>query len=155
MSDRTVPAPTEEEVRALLRAVIDPELGSNIVDLGMVDSITIGGGVITVGVKLTIRGCPLRAQIQKDISSRLTIHPAVDKVKISWGEMNAEERAEVMTKARWNARENASPTAVPETARVLAVASGKGGVGKSSVTVNLAAAIAARGHMVGVLDADI
>ena len=155
VSDRTVPAPTEEEVRALLRAVIDPELGSNIVDLGMVDSITVGGGVITVGVKLTIRGCPLRAQIQKDISSRLTVHPAVDKVKISWGEMNAEERAEVMTKARWNARENASPTAVPETARVLAVASGKGGVGKSSVTVNLAAAIAARGHTVGVLDADI
>jgi ATP-binding protein involved in chromosome partitioning len=69
--------------------------------------------------------------------------------------MNAEERSEVMTKARWNARENAPDTEVPLSCRVLAIASGKGGVGKSSVTVNLAAALAARGHTVGVLDADI
>ena len=155
MSDRTPVAPTEDDVRNLLRAVIDPELGSNIVDLGMVDGVTLADGVVTIGVKLTIRGCPLRAQIQKDIRSRLEVHPWVTKVKIDWGEMTADERSAVMTKARWNARENASPTAVPETARVIAVASGKGGVGKSSVTVNLAAAIAARGHTVGVLDADI
>ena len=155
MSDRTPVAPTEDDVRNLLRAVIDPELGSNIVDLGMVDGVTLADGTVTIGVKLTIRGCPLRAQIQKDIRSRLEVHPWVTKVKIDWGEMTADERSAVMTKARWNARENASPTAVPETARVIAVASGKGGVGKSSVTVNLAAAIAARGHTVGVLDADI
>ncbi|MFM8794928.1 MAG: Mrp/NBP35 family ATP-binding protein [Acidimicrobiales bacterium] len=155
MSDRSPVAPTEDDVRNLLRAVIDPELGSNIVDLGMVDGVTLADGTVTIGVKLTIRGCPLRAQIQKDIRSRLEVHPWVTKVKIDWGEMTADERSAVMTKARWNARENASPTAVPETARVIAVASGKGGVGKSSVTVNLAAAIAARGHMVGVLDADI
>ena len=139
----------------MLRAVIDPELGSNIEDLGMVDSVAMADGVVTIGIKLTIRGCPLRAQIQKDIRSRLETHPWVQKVKIDWGEMTAEERSAVMTKARWNAAENASPTAVPERTRVLAVASGKGGVGKSSVTVNLAAAIAARGHTVGVLDADI
>ncbi|MFM7263629.1 MAG: Mrp/NBP35 family ATP-binding protein, partial [Acidimicrobiales bacterium] len=155
MSDRSPVAPTEDDVRNLLRAVIDPELGSNIVDLGMVDGVTLADGTVTIGVKLTIRGCPLRAQIQKDIRSRLEVHPWVTKVKIDWGEMTADERSAVMTKARWNARENASPTAVPETARVIAVASGKGGVGKSSVTVNLAAAIAARGHTVGVLDADI
>ncbi|MFM8553601.1 MAG: Mrp/NBP35 family ATP-binding protein [Acidimicrobiales bacterium] len=155
MSDRSPVAPTEDDVRNLLRAVIDPELGSNIVDLGMVDGVTLTDGTVTIGVKLTIRGCPLRAQIQKDIRSRLEVHPWVTKVKIDWGEMTADERSAVMTKARWNARENASPTAVPETARVIAVASGKGGVGKSSVTVNLAAAIAARGHTVGVLDADI
>jgi ATP-binding protein involved in chromosome partitioning len=82
-------------------------------------------------------------------------HPGVTKVKIDWGEMTAEERTAVMTRARWNAREQASDTAVPNSARVLAIASGKGGVGKSSVTVNLAAAIAAKGHVVGVLDADI
>ena len=155
MSPRTPTAPTEEEVRNLLRAVIDPELGDNIVDLGMAGDITMVDGVVTIGVKLTIRGCPLRAQIQKDIRSRLEVHPWVTKVKIDWGEMTPEERTAVMSRARWNARENATDTAVPITARVLGIASGKGGVGKSSVTVNLAAALAAAGKTVGVLDADI
>jgi ATP-binding protein involved in chromosome partitioning len=155
VSPRTPTAPTEEEVRNLLKAVIDPELGDNIVDLGMAGDITMVDGVVTIGVKLTIRGCPLRAQIQKDIRSRLEVHPWVTKVKIDWGEMTPEERTAVMSRARWNARENATDTAVPITARVLAIASGKGGVGKSSVTVNLAAALAAAGKTVGVLDADI
>ena len=155
MSKRAVAAPSIEEVQNLLRAVIDPELGDNIVDLGMAGAISMANGVITIGVKLTIRGCPLRAQIQKDIRSRLEVHPWVTKVKIDWGEMTAEERTDVMSRARWNARENATDTAVPLSARVLAIASGKGGVGKSSVTVNLAAALAAAGKTVGVLDADI
>ena len=155
MSKRAVAAPSIEEVQNLLRAVIDPELGDNIVDLGMAGAITMADGVVTIGVKLTIRGCPLRAQIQKDIRSRLEVHPWVTKVKIDWGEMTPEERTEVMSRARWNARENAADTAVPLSARVLAIASGKGGVGKSSVTVNLAAALAAAGKTVGVLDADI
>jgi ATP-binding protein involved in chromosome partitioning len=140
----------------LLRAVIDPELGANIVDLGMATDVTVSAdGVVTIGVKLTVKGCPLRAQIKSDIESRLETHPGVSKVKIDWGEMNAQERSEVMTKARWNARENAGDTAVPVSARVLAIASGKGGVGKSSVTANLAVALAAQGRTVGVLDADI
>ena len=155
MSQRTSPAPTIDEVRNLLRAVIDPELGDNIVDLGMAGDITMADGIVTIGVKLTIRGCPLRAQIQKDIRSRLEVHPWVQKVKIDWGEMTPDERTAVMTRARWNARENATDTAVPTSARVLAIASGKGGVGKSSVTVNIAAALAASGKTVGVLDADI
>ena len=155
MSKRAVAAPSIEEVQNLLRAVIDPELGDNIVDLGMAGAITMADGVVTIGVKLTIRGCPLRAQIQKDIRSRLEVHPWVTKVKIDWGEMTPEERTDVMSRARWNARENATDTAVPLSARVLAIASGKGGVGKSSVTVNLGAALAAAGKTVGVLDADI
>jgi len=156
VTDRAVSPPTVDEVRQLLRSVIDPELGANIVDLGMATDVEVSpGGLITIGVKLTIKGCPLRAQIKNDIESRLETHPGVGKVKIVWGEMNAEERSEVMTKARWNARENAGDTAVPNSARVLAIASGKGGVGKSSVTANLAVALASHGHVVGVLDADI
>ncbi|MFM7898767.1 MAG: metal-sulfur cluster assembly factor, partial [Actinomycetota bacterium] len=128
MAEPTVPPPTADQVRNLLRAVIDPELGANIVDLGMATDVTVGNdGVITIGVKLTIKGCPLRAQIKNDIESRLETHPGVTKVKIEWGEMNAQERSAVMTKARWNARENAGDTAVPVTTRVLAIASGKGG----------------------------
>lgn len=156
MSGRTVSPPSADEVRNLLRAVIDPELGANIVDLGMADSVAVSDdGVVTIGIKLTIKGCPLRAQIKNDIESRLETHPGVTKVKIDWGEMNAQERSAVMSKARWNAREQATDTAVPTNARVLAIASGKGGVGKSSVTVNLAAALALQGRTVGVLDADI
>ena len=148
--------PTPEAVRNLLRAVIDPELGDNVVDLGMVGDVAVGDDrIVHIGFKLTIKGCPLRAQLKKDIESRLEVHPAVTKVVIDWGEMTADERTAVMTRARWNARENAADPAVPVNARVLAIASGKGGVGKSSVTVNLAAALAARGATVGVLDADI
>jgi ATP-binding protein involved in chromosome partitioning len=149
-------APTVEQVMEVLASVIDPELGSDIVTLGMVPQATVSpDGVVTVEVKLTIKGCPLRAEIKREIESRLTLHPGVRTVEIRWGEMNADERTSAMTKARWNARENAPDTEVPATCRVLAVASGKGGVGKSSVTVNLASALAARGHTVGVLDADI
>jgi ATP-binding protein involved in chromosome partitioning len=156
VTSRLVPPPQADEIRNLLRAVIDPELGANIVDLGMATDVTVSAdGVVTIGVKLTVKGCPLRAQIKNDIESRLETHPGVSKVKIDWGEMNAQERSEVMTKARWNARENAGDTAVPVSARVLAIASGKGGVGKSSVTANLAVALAAQGRTVGVLDADI
>ena len=156
MPDRAVLPPSADEVRNLLRAVIDPELGANIVDLGMATDVAVSPeGLITIGVKLTIKGCPLRAQIKNDIESRLETHPGVTKIKINWGEMNADERSAVMTKARWNARENAGDTAIPNSTRVLAIASGKGGVGKSSVTANLAVAIASHGHVVGVLDADI
>ena len=156
MADRTVAPPSVDEVRNHLRSVIDPELGANIVDLGMAGEVSVSEtGLVTIGVKLTIKGCPLRAQIKNDIESRLETHPGVTKVKIEWGEMTADERSDVMTKARWNARETASDTAVPTSARVLAIASGKGGVGKSSVTANLAVALAAEGNVVGVLDADI
>jgi ATP-binding protein involved in chromosome partitioning len=148
--------PSVAEVTLRLKAVMDPELGDNIVDLGMaaVDSIS-ADGVVAIAMKLTIKGCPLRVQIKKDIESRLETHPGVTKVTIDWGEMTADERTAVMTRARWNAREQAPDTQIPLNTRILAIASGKGGVGKSSVTVNLAAALASVGHTVGVLDADI
>jgi ATP-binding protein involved in chromosome partitioning len=154
--DFVIVVPTPDEIRGLLAAVIDPELGADIVTLGMVPDVRVEpDGFVDVTVKLTIGGCPLRAQIKKDVESRVRVHPGVTAVHITWGEMNSEERSEVMLKARWNARESAPATAVPVTCRVLAIASGKGGVGKSSVTVNVAAAVAAQGFTVGVLDADI
>lgn len=156
MTARRVQTPTPAEVTNLLRAVIDPELGDNIVDLGMATDVTVTDeGLVTIGIKLTVKGCPLRAQIKNDVETRVTTHPGVTKVKIDWGEMDADERSAVMTRARWNAKENAPATQIPLNTRILAIASGKGGVGKSSVTVNLAAALANQGLTVGVLDADI
>ena len=155
-SDRSIPAPTRDEVMAVLESVIDPELGSDIVSLGMVPAISVAeDGAVRVTVKLTIGGCPLRADIKREIETRVGVHPGVSDVSIDWGEMTAEERTDVMLKARWNTRQNAADTQVPATTRILAIASGKGGVGKSSVTVNLAVALARQGRTVGVLDADI
>jgi len=140
----------------VLSSVIDPELGDDIVSLGMVPDVSVDpDGAVQVTIKLTIGGCPLRADIKREVENRVGLHPGVTDVHIEWGEMNADERAEVMSKARWNARELAPDTEIPARCQVVAVASGKGGVGKSSVTVNLATALAAQGHTVGVLDADI
>ena len=147
--------PSTDEVFAALRTVIDPELHVDIVFLGMVPDVSIDNGTVIVSVKLTIGGCPLRAEIKREIENRVGVHPGVVAVRIDWGEMTPEERSEVMGRARRRAQEQAPETAVPSRCRVIAVASGKGGVGKSSVTVNLAAGLAERGSTVGVLDADI
>ncbi len=134
---------------------MDPELGDNIVDLGMVRGAEIDGSCAVVTIALTTAGCPLRATIKSDVESRVMTLPGIDRVRLSWDELNADERARVMERARAHARSEADPTEVPIGARVLAIASGKGGVGKSSLSTNLAAELARRGHTVGVLDADI
>lgn len=144
-----------DTVRGMLRGVIDPELGSDIVELGMVRDVTVEGGEVTVTVALTTSGCPLRAQIQKDVRSRVGSLPEVDHVSLRWDEMTQDEKARAMERARFNISQREEDTAIHPLTKVILVSSGKGGVGKSSVTVNLAAAMAARGLTVGVLDADI
>jgi ATP-binding protein involved in chromosome partitioning len=147
---------TDEAIRAVLRGVIDPELHVNIVELGMVRDIAIDAtGTVTIGIALTTIGCPLRAEISRDVKTRVQALPGVSDVAVTYSEMTSDEKRTLMQRARLEARERAPQTEVSATTRVLAIASGKGGVGKSSVTVNLAAALARRGYRVGVLDADI
>ena len=139
-----------------LRGVIDPELGDNVVDLGMVKRLERSSDrTVHVTIALTTAGCPLRAQLMRDAKARVGSLPGIDLVKIHFGEMTAAERSDVMSRARWKARDNALETDIPPTCRILAISSGKGGVGKSSVTANLAVVLADRGFTVGVLDADV
>ena len=149
-------APSSEVVMNLLRGVIDPELGSNLVELGMARGVEVSAdGLVRVEIALTTSGCPLRAQIQRDVKARIESMPGVSSVKIIWAELTADEKATAMAKARWNVSQRAPDTSIPATAKVLMIASGKGGVGKSSVAVNLVAALADSGFSVGVMDADI
>jgi ATP-binding protein involved in chromosome partitioning len=145
----------DDEVLERLRAVVDPELGDTIVDLGMVRAVDVDGDAVVVDVALTTAACPLRAQIERDVVGHVETLDWVRSAEVRVAAMDADERAAVMARARWKSREDAPETTVPATTRVLAIASGKGGVGKSSVTVNLAVALAARGFVVGILDADI
>ncbi|MGH9060038.1 MAG: Mrp/NBP35 family ATP-binding protein, partial [Acidimicrobiales bacterium] len=145
-----------EAIRGAMLGVIDPELGDNVVDLGMYGSADVGDdGHVTVHLALTTAACPLRTQLQRDVTERVGSLPGVRTVSVRTKEMGAEQKSALMARARWKARDNAPATDIPGRTRVLAVSSGKGGVGKSSVTVNLAAGLAARGLTVGVLDADI
>jgi ATP-binding protein involved in chromosome partitioning len=149
------PPATADDLRAILGGVIDPELGAPITDLGMVGEVSLDAGTAHIQIVLTTLGCPLRAQIKREVVARAGALPGVDEVVVDWIEMTAEQRAHTMDVARRRAQDAAPETEIPATTRILAIASGKGGVGKSSVTVNLAAALAARGLTVGVLDADI
>ncbi len=147
--------PSVEALRAALTNVVDAELGADIVELGMVRGIEIDRGVVRVEVALTIAACPLRDQLRADVDRHLRTVPGVIGVEVSTGVMDPEERSALMARARLKAQDRAVATEIPPTARVIAVASGKGGVGKSSVCVNLAVALARRGLVVGVLDADV
>ncbi len=146
---------TREEVFRTLEGVRDPELGGNIVELGMVTDVTVDDRAVDIGIALTIAECPLRNQIEGDALRRVRSMPGVDDVHVRTTGMTKKQRAGLMAVARKRARENAEPTQVSPTTRVIAIGSGKGGVGKSSISVNVAVALAAAGYRAGLLDADI
>ena len=138
-----------------LSTVYDPELGVNIVDLGMVKDISHENEKVTVKLALTIASCPMRNQIESEITRKLELIENVSSVEIEIVEMNQDERTAVMEKARLRARENAEPTKINPKTRVLAIGSGKGGVGKSTISTNIAVGLNNSGYKVGLLDADI
>ena len=144
-------------IRTALAKVIDPELRRPITELGMVKSVEVGrDGSVLVTINLTTASCPKKTEISDRVREVVADVPGTGAVKVSLDVMNDEQRTELRKQLRGDAREPVIPFAQPSSlTRVYAVASGKGGVGKSSVTVNLAAAMAARGVSVGVLDADI
>ena len=146
-----------DEVCGALERVIDPEIRRPITDLNMVDDVQIeDDGTVMVSILLTTAGCPLRDSISADVKNVVGELEGVERVFVKMGAMNSEQRAELQAKLRGSAADRVVPFAQKGSlTRVLAVTSGKGGVGKSSVTVNLAAAMAASGLKVGLVDADI
>ncbi len=154
------PAPTiEDAIQAALATVDDPEIRRPITELGMVKGFTVAGSGVKVELLLTVAGCPLRDKLTTDITAAVTTIPGITTVEIDFGVMTEEQRKALQATLRGGGAQSAEPVipfAQPGSkTRVYAVASGKGGVGKSSVTVNLAASLAKRGLSVGVVDADI
>ncbi|APU12999.1 putative mrp family protein [Actinoalloteichus sp. GBA129-24] len=149
--------PSSASVHEALGRVEDPEIHRPITELGMVKDVSIAAdGVVSVAIYLTVAGCPMRDRITKDVTTAVSAVPGVREVLVELDVMNDEQRAELRRGLRGDAAEPRIPFAEPGSmTRVYCVASGKGGVGKSSVTVNLAVAMAQRGLSVGVVDADI
>ncbi len=155
-----MPIPTVEQITAALEGVIDPEIRRPVTELGMVREIQViegpDGAEVVVGLDLTTAGCPLKDTLTRDVTAAVGALEGVVAVQVAMGVMSEEQRANLRTQLRGGTPEAVIPFAQPGSlTRVYAIGSGKGGVGKSSVTANLAVAMAADGLKVGVVDADV
>ena len=147
--------PDRDAILKSLENVIDPELRRPVTELDMVRDVEIDGGDVSVTIALTVAGCPLRESFQQQVVEHVGRVPGVERVRLGFDVMSPEEKAALTTKLRGGVEERSKGISVDRNTRVLAIASGKGGVGKSSLTVNLAAAFSRLGHRTGVLDADV
>ena len=148
-------AANREEILKALEAVIDPELKRNVVELDMVRDVRIEGGDVTVELALTVAGCPLRASFEEQVAQAMAPVDGVERVQLEFGVMTPEERSALTARLRGSVTERTKGIALDRSTRVLAIASGKGGVGKSTLSANLAAAFSRAGQRTGILDADI
>jgi ATP-binding protein involved in chromosome partitioning len=146
---------SREAVLRALEGVIDPELKRSVVELDMVRDVRVDDGTVAVTIALTVPGCPLRASFEEQVASALRPVEGIQAVELSFDVLSPEERAALTTKLRGGVAERTPGVSVDAGTRVVAIASGKGGVGKSSLTANLAAAFSRIGHKAGVLDADV
>src|SRR5262245_54053623 len=146
---------TRDEILGALGRVIDPELRKPVTELDMVRDVRIEGPDVAITIALTVAGCPLRNSFEDQVGREVGSLAGVASVRLEFDVMSPEERAALTQKLRGGAPEEERSIQLPATTRVLAVVSGKGGVGKSSLTVNIAASLAAAGRGVGVLGADV